>query len=89
MAVEDSVGKDQLLAFIERIERLIDEKNDIAADIKEVKDEARGNGFDVAIINKIIKIRAMDQNERMEQEAILELYMGALGMISAPREAAE
>lgn len=80
MAVEDSVARDQLLAFIERIERLLSEKAEIAADIGEVKAEAKGNGFDVSIINKIIKIRAMDPNERMEQQALLELYLGALGM---------
>lgn len=86
MAVEDSVARDQLLSFIERIERLIEEKQGVSADIKEVKDEAKGNGFDVSIINKIIKIRAMDPHERMEQEAILELYMGALGMVTVPEE---
>lgn len=80
MAVEDSVAKDQLIAFIERIERLEEEKAAIRSDISEVKAEARGNGFDVAIINKIVKIRAMDPHKRLEQEALLELYMSALGM---------
>jgi len=80
MAVEDSVAQDQLRSLIERIERLLEEKSAISEDIKEVKAEAKGNGFDVAIINKIIKIRAMDHHERMEQEALLELYMSALGM---------
>lgn len=80
MAVEDSVAQDQLLAFIQRIERLLEEKAAISEDIKEVKAEAKGNGFDVAILNKIIKIRAMDPHKRMEQEALLELYMSALGM---------
>lgn len=80
MAVEDSVAQDQLLAFIERIERLLEEKKAISEDIKAVKGEASGNGFDVAILNKIIKIRAMDPNERMEQEALLELYLTAIGM---------
>ncbi len=80
MAVEDSVAQDQLLAFIQRIERLLEEKKAISEDIKAVKAEASGNGFDVAILNKIIKIRAMDPNERMEQEALLELYLSALGM---------
>lgn len=88
MAVEDSVAKDQLIAFIERIERLLEEKAAISEDIKEVKAEAKGGGFDVSIINKIIKIRAMDANERMEQEALLELYMSALGMCESPAEAA-
>lgn len=81
MAIEDSVAGSQLLAFIERIERMLEEKKAITDDIKEIKAEATGNGFDVAIINKIVKIRAMDANERMEQEAILELYMSALGMV--------
>ena len=80
MAVEDSVAQDQLRSFIERIERLLEEKAELSEDIKEVKAEAKGNGFDVAIINKIIKIRAMDAHERMEQEALLELYLSALGM---------
>lgn len=80
MAGGSTVAKDQLVAFIERIERLLEEKAGIATDIKEVKAEATGNGFDVAIINKIIKIRAMDPNERMEQAALLALYMSALGM---------
>lgn len=80
MAVEDSVAQDQLRSLIERIERLLEEKAAISEDIKEVKYEAKGNGFDVAILNKIIKIRAMDANKRMEQEALLELYMSALGM---------
>lgn len=83
---DHSVAQDQLLAFIERIERLIVEKKDIASDIGEVKAEARGNGFDVAIINKIIKIRELDPHERAEQEAILELYMAALGMVPHPSE---
>jgi len=82
----DSVAGDQLRSFLERIERLAEEKAAIAADIKEVKAEAKGNGFDVPILNKLLKIRKQDPNERMEQEAILELYMSALGMISAPGE---
>lgn len=86
MAVGDSVAKDQLVAFLERIERLLEEKQAISDDIKEVKAEAKGSGFDVSILNKLIKIRAMDPNERMEQEALLELYMSALGMVSAPAE---
>lgn len=86
MAVEDSVAQDQLRSFLERIERLLEEKKMISEDIAEVKAEAKGNGFDVAILNKIIKIRAMDANERMEQEALLDLYMSALGMVEAPPE---
>ncbi|GEM_PF-35240 len=83
MAVEDSVAQDQLRAFIERIERMEEEKAAIAADIKEIYAEAKGNGFDTKILRKIVTIRKQDANERMEQEALLELYMDALGMQQA------
>jgi uncharacterized protein (UPF0335 family) len=86
MAIEDSVAQDQLRAFIERIERMEEEKAAIAADIKEIYAEAKGNGFDTKILRKIVAIRKQDANERMEQEAILELYMAALGMVAAPPE---
>ena len=82
MAVEDSIAQDQLRAFIERIERMEEEKAAIATDIKEIYAEAKGNGFDTKILRKIVGIRKQDANERMEQEAILELYMAALGMIA-------
>lgn len=81
MAVEDGVAQDQLRAFIERIERMEEEKAAIAADIKEIYAEAKGNGFDTKILRKIVTIRKQDANERAEQEALLELYMSALGMI--------
>ena len=82
----DSVAQDQIRAFIERIERLEEEKASIAGDIKEVYAEAKGNGFDTKVLRKIVSIRKQDQSERMEQEALLELYMSALGMAAAPRE---
>jgi uncharacterized protein (UPF0335 family) len=83
---EDSVAQDQLRAFIERIERMEEEKSAIAADIKEIYAEAKGNGFDTKILRKIVAIRKQDANERMEQEALLELYMSALGMVAAPSD---
>ena len=86
MAVEDSVAQDQLRAFIERIERMEEEKAAIAADIKEIYAEAKGNGFDTKVLRTIIRIRKQDHAERMEQEALLELYMSALGMVAAPPE---
>jgi uncharacterized protein (UPF0335 family) len=86
MAVEDSVAQDQLRAFVERIERMEEEKAAIAADIKELYAEAKGNGFDTKILRQIIRIRKQDANERMEQEALLDLYMSALGMQAAPEE---
>jgi uncharacterized protein (UPF0335 family) len=83
---EDSVAQDQLRAFIERIERMEEEKAAIAADIKEIYAEAKGNGFDTKILRKLVIIRRQDANERLEQEALLELYMSALGMVAAPPE---
>ena len=80
----DSVAQDQLRAFIERIERMEEEKKAIADDIKEIYAEAKGNGFDTKVLRQIIRIRKQDANERMEQEALLELYMAALGMAVAP-----
>jgi len=83
----DSVAQDQIRAFIERIERLEEEKASIAEDIKEVYAEAKGNGFDTKVLRQIVRIRKQDHNERMEQEALLELYLTALGMATAPTEA--
>jgi uncharacterized protein (UPF0335 family) len=74
------VAKDQLLSIIERIERLEEEKKGISDDIKEVYAEAKGNGFDTKVLRKVISIRRQDAAEREEQDAILELYLSALGM---------
>ena len=77
----ESVAADQLKAFIERIERLEEEKAGIAGDIKDVYAEAKGNGFDVKALRTIVRMRKQDANERAEQETILETYMQALGMV--------
>lgn len=77
----NSVGADQLRSFIERIERLEEEKKSIADDIKDVYAEAKGNGFDTKALRTLIRLRKKDQAERQEEEAILELYMHAIGMI--------
>ena len=82
----DSVAQDQIRAFIERIERMEEEKKAIADDIKEIYAEAKGNGFDTKVLRQIVRIRKQDASERMEQEALLDLYMAALGMQSAPSE---
>src|SRR3569832_781946 len=68
------------------IERKEEEKKAIADDIKEIYAEAKGNGFDTKVLRQIIRIRKQDASERMEQEALLELYMAALGMAVAPKE---
>lgn len=81
-----SVARDHLRAFVERIERLEEEKKTIADDIKDVYAEAKANGFDTKALRKIVAIRKQDQNERLEQEAVLDTYMAALGMLKAPDE---
>ncbi|MEO3386038.1 DUF2312 domain-containing protein [Mesorhizobium sp. CAU 1741] len=75
-----TVAAGQLRAFIERIERLEEEKSTIADDIKEVFAEAKGTGFDTKAMRAIIRLRKMDPAERQEAEAMLDLYMAALGM---------
>ena len=76
-----TVAAGQLRAFIERIERLEEEKKTIADDIKEVFAEMKGTGFDTKAVRAIIRLRKQDQAERQEAEAILDLYMAALGMV--------
>ena len=75
-----SFAKEHLKAFVERIERLEEEKQGIADDIKDVYAEAKGNGFDTKALRTIVRLRKQDANERQEQEAMLELYKAALGM---------
>jgi uncharacterized protein (UPF0335 family) len=74
-------AKDQLKALIERIERLEEEKKAIADDIRDVYAEGKGNGFDMKALRTVVKLRKLDTNERKEQEAILETYLHALGML--------
>lgn len=69
-----------LLAFIERIERLEEDKKQVSEDIKDVYAEAKGTGYDIKIVRKIVSIRKQDKDKRREEEEILELYMTALGM---------
>ena len=74
-------AKDQLKAFVERVERLEEEKKAIADDIRDVYAEAKGNGFDIKTLRVVVRLRKQDADERKEHEAILETYMHALGMI--------
>lgn len=83
MSDVQGVARDQLRAFVERIERLEEEKKTIADDIKEVYAEAKGNGFDTKVLRKVVSLRKQDMNERLEQEAVLDLYLNALGMAPA------
>ena len=83
-----SFAQSQLRGLVERIERLEEEKKTIAGDIKEVYAEAKGNGFDTKVLRKVIALRRKDQAERQEEEAMLDVYLAALGM-APQQEAAE
>ena len=74
------IAGDRLRSFIDRIERLEEEKKAIAEDIKEVYAEAKALGFDTKIIRKIISLRKMEDHERNEQEELIEVYKQAIGM---------
>jgi uncharacterized protein (UPF0335 family) len=76
-----NVARDQLKSIVERIERLEEEKKSIADDIKEVYAEAKANGFDVKTLRQVIRLRKQDNSERQEQEALLDVYLNALGML--------
>ena len=75
-------AKDHLKAFVERIERLEEEKKALSDDIRDVYAEAKGNGFDVKALRQVVRLRKQDVDERKEQEAILETYLQALGMLA-------
>ena len=70
----------QLKSLVERVERLEEEKAALAADIREIYAEAKGLGFDTKIMRQVIRIRRLDKADRQEQEAVLDLYLSALGM---------
>jgi uncharacterized protein (UPF0335 family) len=74
-------AKDQLKTFIERVERLEEEKKAISDDIRDVYAEAKGNGYDVKALHAVVRLRKQDKHERAEHEAIVETYLHALGMI--------
>lgn len=76
-------ARDQLKAFIERIEKLEGEKKSIAHDIRDVYAESKANGFDVKALREIVRLRKIEPTERQERDAILETYMHALGMLKA------
>jgi uncharacterized protein (UPF0335 family) len=81
MDSKTSFAKGQLKSLVERIERLEEEKKGIADDVKDVYGEAKANGFDTKILRKVVSLRKRDRQEREEEEAMLELYLSALGMI--------
>lgn len=77
----NQAAQGQLKSIIERIERLEQEKSEIAEQIKEVFAEAKGNGFDVKVLRKVVRIRKQDRAKRLEEEAITDLYLSAMGEI--------
>ena len=82
MAKAGGIAGDHLKSFIERIERLEEEKKALGDDIRDVYSEAKANGFEVKIMRQVVKIRKMDKDDLDEQEALLETYLRALGMRS-------
>lgn len=81
-SADRSNSNGMLKSLVERVERLEEEKKAIAGDIKEVYAEAKANGFDVKILRKVIAIRKKDAAQRAEEEALVEIYMAALGMLA-------
>lgn len=79
--VLNATAQGQLKSIIERIERLEQEKSELSEQIKEVFGEAKGNGFDVKVLRRVIKIRKMDRAKRQEEDSILDLYLSAIGEI--------
>lgn len=75
------IAREQLRSIVERVERLEEEKKAIADDIKEVYAEAKANGFDTKTLRAVVRLRKMEPAERQEEEAMLDLYMHALGMV--------
>lgn len=76
-----NLAREHLRAFIERIERLEEEKATLMEDIREVYAEAKGTGFDPKIMRQVVRIRKMEPDQRQEQEYVLDTYLSALGML--------
>ena len=80
MKKSGGIAADRLRSFLERIERLEEEKAGLTADIREVYSEAKGSGFDTKVMRLIVRLRKMDSADRQEQEALLEVYRRAIGL---------
>jgi uncharacterized protein (UPF0335 family) len=81
MAEVAGISGERLLSFVERIERLEEEKKALTDDIREVYSEAKGTGYDVKVLRQVIRLRKMDQSDRNEMEEVLDVYKRALGMM--------
>ena len=80
MKKSGGIAADRLRSFLERVERLEEEKAGLTADIREIYAEAKGTGFDTKIMRQVVRMRKLDKADRQEMEAVLDLYMSALGM---------
>jgi uncharacterized protein (UPF0335 family) len=80
MKITGGIAADRLRSFLDRIERLEEEKAGLTADIREVYAEAKGSGFDSKVMRQIVRLRKMDSADRQEQEALLEVYRRAIGL---------
>jgi uncharacterized protein (UPF0335 family) len=89
MADVGGIAGDRLKSFVERIERLEEERRTLGNDIKEVYAEAKGTGFDTKIMRQVIRLRRMDKDDLDEQETLLDIYRRALGMLPEESKAAE
>jgi uncharacterized protein (UPF0335 family) len=81
MADAQGIAGERLKQLVEKVERLEDEKREVAEQIKEVMGEAKGEGFDVKVLRQVLKLRRMKPHDRTEQEELLELYKSAIGMM--------
>ncbi|MEX0628421.1 MAG: DUF2312 domain-containing protein [Cucumibacter sp.] len=83
---QSTVAREKLRAYVERIERLEEERKAIGGDIRDVLAEAKADGFDTKVMRQVIRLRKQDTMERQEQETLLDLYKHALGMIQQAEE---
>jgi uncharacterized protein (UPF0335 family) len=83
---QSTVAREKLRAFVERIERLEEERSAIGGDIRDVYSEAKADGFDIKVMRQVIRLRKQDTMERQEQETLLDIYKHALGMITQPQD---
>jgi uncharacterized protein (UPF0335 family) len=86
--VIDASAKEKLRSYIERIERIEEEKTALSSDIKDIMDLAKSDGFDAKVMRDLLKLRKMDPADRRDRDAVLTVYMHALGMLDGEAEAA-
>lgn len=83
---QSTIAREKLKSYVERIERLEEERSAIGADIRDVYAEAKAEGFDTKVMRQVIRLRKQDTMERQEQEALLDIYKHALGLVPQPEE---